>query len=150
MPILYKSFYAYVRQYFGIRGDLMGRKKEKESRYIVYLSTDGDINSASVKEKKQLRYIKEYAKAHNISVKAIYHRDILGQYDVNRHFMGIVRRIQNKEADGILLANMGSISTCLEDAYNKIGIVAAAGGYVVTVDEGKLSLPIKMLGGLAE
>ena len=150
MPILYKSFYAYVRQYSGIRGDLMGRKKEKESRCIVYLSTDGDINSASVKEKKQLRYIKEYAKAHNISVKAIYHRDILGQYDVNRHFMGIVRRIQNKEADGILLANMGSISTCLEDAYNKIGIMAAAGGYVVTVDEGKLSLPIKMLGGLAE
>lgn len=25
----------------------MGRKKEKESRCIVYLSTDGDINSAS-------------------------------------------------------------------------------------------------------
>ena len=32
----------------------MGRKKEKESRCLVYLSTDGDINSAYVKEKSSL------------------------------------------------------------------------------------------------
>lgn len=135
---------------FRLKFEDMSKRREKEISCFVYLSTDGDINSASVKEKKQLKYIKEYAKAHNISVKAIYHRDILGQYDVNRHFMGIVKRISQCEADGILIANMGAISTCIEDAYHKVGIVAAAGGVIVTVDEGRLNLPIKCLGGIAK
>jgi hypothetical protein len=47
------------------------------------------------------------------------------------------------------LANIGTISVSLADAYHKVGLIIAAGGQMITVDEGKLSLNIKALGGLA-
>lgn len=63
-------------------------------------------------------------------------------------FRNILKKLENKEADGILLANMGVISVGLADAYYKVGLVAASGGQVITVDEGNLSLNIKALGGI--
>lgn len=45
------------------------------------------------KEKKQLRYIREYAKAHNIEIVKIYRRGILGQYEVNRHFNALLEKL---------------------------------------------------------
>ncbi|MDO5339531.1 MAG: hypothetical protein Q4E78_05400 [Eubacteriales bacterium] len=128
----------------------MKKKKEKPINCFVYLSTKGDIDGAEIREMKQLRYIREYAKAHNIIIKKVYHRDILGQYDVNMHFMKITRHIKNKEADGLLLANIGAISTSIRDAYDKVGIINSVGGEIITVDEGRLRLPIKMIGGLSE
>ena len=68
----------------------------------------------------------------------------------NIHFMRLTRRIKNKEAEGLLLANIGSISTSIRDAYDKVGIINSVGGVIITVDEGRLTLPIKMIGGLAE
>ena len=124
----------------------MKKKREKTINCFVYLSTEGDINGAEVREIKQLRYIREYAKAHNIIIKKVFHRDVLGQYD----FMRLTRRIKNREAEGLLLANMGSISTSIRDAYDKVGIINSVGGVIITVDEGRLTLPIKMIGGLAE
>ena len=64
--------------------------------------------------------------------------------------MRLTRRIKNREAEGLLLANMGSISTSIRDAYDKVGIINSVGGVIITVDEGRLTLPIKMIGGLAE
>ena len=66
------------------------------------------------------------------------------------HFMKITRHIKNKEADGLLLANIGAISTSIRDAYDKVGIINSVGGEIITVDEGRLRLPIKMIGGLSE
>lgn len=126
------------------------KKNQKPIKCFVYLSTDGDENTAPIKEKKQLRYILEYAKAHNLDVIRVYHRDVLGQRDVNGHFMMMVRRIRNKDAKAILLANMGAISTSIPDAYAKIGYVQEAGGRIFTVDEGELSLNLAEIGGLAE
>ena len=128
----------------------MKKKREKTINCFVYLSTEGDINGAEAREIKQLRYIREYAKAHNIIIRKVFHRDVLGQYDVNIHFMRLTRRIKNKEAEGLLLANMSSISTSIRDAYDKVGIINSVGGVIITVDEGRLTLPIKMIGGLAE
>lgn len=45
---------------------------------------------------------------------------------------------------------MSSISTSIRDAYDKVGIINSVGGVIITVDEGRLTLPIKMIGGLAE
>ena len=49
----------------------MKKKREKTINCFVYLSTEGDINGAEVREIKQLRYIREYAKAHNIIIKKV-------------------------------------------------------------------------------
>ena len=51
----------------------MKKKREKTINCFVYLSTEGDINGAEVREIKQLRYIREYAKAHNIIIKKVFH-----------------------------------------------------------------------------
>ena len=49
----------------------MKKKREKTMNCFVYLSTEGDINGAESREIKQLRYIREYAKAHNIIITEI-------------------------------------------------------------------------------
>ena len=126
----------------------MSKKKEKRINCFVYLAVEADEQSVEMKEKKQLRYIKEYAVAHNIHIVKVYHRDVLGRYDVNSHFKCMLQKIANQEADGILLANMGAISKSIADAYYKVGLVISSGGQMITVDEGKLSMNIKELGGI--
>ncbi len=126
------------------------KKNDKKIRCFVYLSVDADMRTTEMKEKKQLKYIKEYAKAHNCEIVKIYHKDVLGQGDVNRHFLHMVSRIRNKDAEGIVIANMGAISTGVADAYHKVGLVVEAGGQIITVDEGNLNLHLQQLGGLSK
>lgn len=109
---------------------------------IAYLSTTGDINKVEFREKKQLRYIKEYAAAHNITITKVMHRDVLGQQDVNYHYKKMIELIYAGQIDGIMLANMHCISTSKADAYYKVGLVDEAGGTIVTVDEGRLKLKL--------
>lgn len=127
----------------------MRKKKMKKINCFVYLAVDADERTVEMKEMRQLRYIKEYAAAHNIHIVKVYHRDVLGQTVVNGHFRNMLQKLKNKEADGILIANMGAISVGLADAYYKVGLVVASGGQMITVDEGNLSLNIKALGGIA-
>ena len=117
--------------------------KEKRLRCIAYLSTTGDFENVDRRERNQLKYIQEYARAHNVEIVKIFHRNVLGQRDVNRHLDYMIRLIREKKADGIILANMLAISRDIPDAYYKVGKVKAAGGHIVTVDEGRLSLYIK-------
>ncbi|SCP98601.1 hypothetical protein [Anaerobium acetethylicum] len=124
----------------------MSKKKKlikEKITCVAYLSTDGDLYSASNREAKQLRYIKEYANAHNIEIVKIMHRDILGQADVNRHFEVMVEMVRRGKVQGIILSNMLAVSTGVPDAYYKVGKVRAASGYMVTVDEGILGMVIK-------
>ena len=125
------------------------RKANKNIRFIGYLATVADEDTVDRKEQKQLRYIREYAKAHQLQIVKVFHRSILGQMDTNRHYQNIVKRIQSEEAEAILLANMGMISQSLPDAYGKVGQMLEAGGRVITVDEGELKLNLAPIGGLA-
>lgn len=122
----------------------MRNRKEKPLRAVVYLSAKGDEITIEQKEKNQLKYIREYAKAHNIKIVKIMHRSILGNYVVNTHFQKMVEMIGKKEVEIILVSKISGIATDLEDAYRKIGKAIQSGGYIVTVDEGEMKLPIQM------
>ncbi len=120
------------------------RKKvqEPEIRCIAYLSVTGNENNTEMRERKQLRYIKEYAASHNIKITKIMHKDVLGQRDVNLHFERMTSMIREGFVDGIIVANTMSVSNSITDVYMKAGRVAEAGGVMVSVDEGKLLMKI--------
>lgn len=124
----------------------MSKKRRKNLRCFVYLSTQAEEWLVEEKERKQLRYIREYAKAHNIEIVKVFRKGTLGQHEVNRHFRALLTKIHVGEAEGLLLASMGAVSSDEVDAYRKVGMVHAAGGQIVTVDEGFLDLKIKMAG----
>lgn len=125
----------------------MSRKKSKqvEERIccIVYLSTVGYVFSTDKREKKQLSFIQQYEDAHNVKIVKKMHRDVMGQVEVNRHFDVMVEMIRLGKVDGIIIANMMSVSSSVADAYYKIGKVKAVGGHIVTVDEGCMEKNVK-------
>ena len=71
------------------------------------------------------------------------HRNGLGQGDCNRQMEKIAQLISQKRVEGVIVANMMSISLNVPDAYYKVGKIKAAGGVIVTVDEGPLGMDIK-------
>ena len=121
--------------------------KEKKPRLncIAYLSVEGDLYNSEVRENKQLKYLYPYAKAHNISICAVMSRNSMGQSIVNEHWKTIAGMIRNGKADGVLIANTEAVSSSVSDSFYKIGQVYEAGGVVVSVDEGRLSMPIKRM-----
>ena len=123
----------------------MAKKKKKEPRIecIAYVSTQGSMRQTEIAERRQERYIREYAKAHSIDIVDVYYRRGMGQAVVNRHIDEIAYLIEKNRVAGIIVANTMSISTSVPDAYYKVGKICAAGGTFVTVDEGRLSLNIK-------
>lgn len=122
------------------------RKKGLQIECIAYLSTPGGVWEAEKKEKGQERYIREYARAHDIDIVCVIHRNGLGQNDANRQFESIVHLISRKRVDGVIVANMMAISKDIPDAYYKVGKIKEAGGMMVTVDEGILGMNIKSMG----
>ncbi|MCQ4754622.1 resolvase [Enterocloster bolteae] len=124
----------------------MSRKKKKyipAMECVAYLSTTGPLWETEKREQKQERYIREYAKAHNIEVVGIIRRNGLGQGDVNEQFSKITHLIRQKRVEGVIVANMMAIAVDIPDAYYKVGKVKAAGGVIVTVDEGELRMNVK-------
>ena len=102
------------------------------------------MNKVDRLEDKQLKYIKEYAKAHNILIVGIVRRHGFSMNDVYRNFRQIALLISKKRVDGVIAAGMKYVSSDMEDAYCKIGMIKAAGGQFVTVDEGNLGMNIVM------
>ncbi len=125
----------------------MNRKKINKSkiRRIAYLSVIDDSYKVAASENKQLRYMSEYAKAHDLTIGKIVRRNGLSQTVANQHWEQMIRLIQKGEVDGILLVNMQAVASSVADAYLKVGQVSEAGGIVITVDEGKLGLPIRRM-----
>ena len=123
----------------------MSRRKKKEPpvEVVAYLSTTGPLWEIEKREQKQEKYIREYAKAHNIDIVGIVRRNGLGQGDVNRQFEKITHLISRKRVEGVIVVNMLAISTDIPDAYYKVGKVKAAGGVIITVDEGILGMDVK-------
>ncbi|MCM1083931.1 MAG: resolvase [Clostridium sp.] len=113
-------------------------------RCIVYLSVAGELEEITEKERRQLHYIREYARANRIEIAGILHRGGLGQFEVNRQINAIIREIEAKKYDGILIANMAAVSVGISDAYTKVGKIIEIGGHIITVDEGELRLPLKI------
>lgn len=118
---------------------------ERELNCVAYLSTEGDLFGAEKREEKQLHYIRDYANSHNIIIRKKMHRDVMGQNIVNVHWDKMVDLIRRGVVDGIIVTNMEAVSSSIPDAFYKIGKVYEAGGVVVTVDEGRLSMPIRTL-----
>lgn len=52
----------------------MAKRIEPRYECIAYLSVEADLNVVDRLEDKQLKYIKEYAKAHNIKVVGVMRR----------------------------------------------------------------------------
>lgn len=118
---------------------------ERELNCVAYLSTEGDLFCAEKREEKQLHYIRDYANSHNIIIKKKIHRDVVGQKGINEHWNIMVEMIKRGIVEGIIVTNMEAVSSSIPDAFYKIGKVYEAGGVVVTVDEGRLSMPIRTL-----
>lgn len=127
----------------------MSRKKKEEKRsFIAYLSTQGDLFHTEKREAKQLRYLSEYAKAHNISICSVVRRNGMGQAFVNEQWKKMVYEIQQGKADGILIVNTEAVSSSVPDAFYKLGQVYEVGGMLESVDEGRLYMPVrKMIDG---
>ena len=123
----------------------MSRRKKKEPvvEVVAYLSTSGPLWETEKREKKQERYIREYAAAHNLDIVGVIHRNGLGQGDANEQFEKITQLIRQKRVEGVIVVNMLAISSDIPDAYYKIGKVKAAGGVIVTVEEGNLGMNVK-------
>ena len=119
------------------------KRNEEHLRVVAYLSVKGKDRNIGAKERNQEKVLKEYAKAHNIDIIKIMHRDIQGISVMNYHLAVMINLIKEHEVDGILVMNMAAISTDTEDAYRRVGKVVEAGGTLVSVDEGRLKLPIK-------
>ena len=120
------------------------KSKDTEMVCLAYVAAkDQPAQWSEEVERKQLNYIRDYARAHQIRIKNVIHRSGLGTYEANRQFEYMVKRIEDGEAGGIIAVNMMAIANDIADAYYKIGRVNAAGGCMVTVDEGKLRLNLK-------
>lgn len=121
------------------------KKQEPNIMCIAYLSTEGDLYSTEAKENKQLRYLRQYAKANHVDICLVARRNGMGQAMVNEHWKTMVKLIEKGKADGILIANTEAVSSSVADSFFKIGQVHEAGGIVITVDEGRLTLPVKRM-----
>lgn len=122
----------------------MAKKKEPRYECIAYLSVEAELDKVDRLEDKQLKYIKEYAKAHNILIVGVIRRHGFSMNDVFRNFRQIAHLIEKKRVEGVIVAGMQYVSSDLEDAYYKIGMIKAAGGQFITVDEGNLGMDIVM------
>ena len=122
----------------------MAKKKEPRYECIAYLSVEAELDKVDRLEDKQLKYIKEYAKAHNILIVGVMRRHGFSMNDVFKNFRQIAHLIGKKRVEGVIVAGMQYVSSDLEDAYYKIGMIKAAGGQFITVDEGNLGMDIVM------
>ena len=112
---------------------------------MAYLSTDGDLYSTEKSENKQLRYLNDYATAHGIYICRVIRRNGMGQAMVNEHWKHIAELIKKGFVDGVLIVNTEAVSVSVPDAFYKVGQIHEAGGSVVTVDEGKLGMPVRRM-----
>lgn len=128
----------------------MSKKKRREPKIecIAYISVEVDLNKIDRLEAKQERYIREYANAHNIDIVGVEYRHGFGQMDVNRQINEIAGLIRAKRVQGIIISNINKIipGDNLVDAYAKVGIIKAAGGIFISVENGNLDLGISIEG----
>lgn len=117
----------------------MARKK-KTIECMEYLSVVAPVEKAYMLENKQRKYIREYVANKEYKIVGTMRRNGFSQRDVNKQWLELVAKIQRKQVQGVVIANMAAVAEDLPDAYKKVGQIIAAGGIIVTVDEGRLGM----------
>ena len=119
------------------------RRKKKTIECIEYLSVSAPLDKVDRLEDKQSKYIHEYVKNKEYMIVGTERRHGFSQNDVDRQWHQIVDKIRKKQVDGVIVANMSVITDNLIDAFIKIAQVQAAGGVIVTVDDGRLAMQLR-------
>ena len=119
------------------------RRKKKTIECIEYLSVSAPLDKVDYLENKQSKYIHEYVKNKEYMIVGTERRHGFSQNDVDRQWQQIVNKVRKKQVDGVIVTNMRAVTDTLIDAAIKIAQIQAAGGVVVTVDDGKLLLDIR-------
>lgn len=111
---------------------------------VVILSVDEPNNEHLIekKENKQLNYINDYAKSHNLLIMKILRKGCSGKDGKKQIFHRAISFIEQGKAEALLIANMASISFGIANAYHKIGIIKEKGFRIITVDEGELDMKL--------
>jgi hypothetical protein len=115
------------------------RRKKKTIECIEYLSVSAPLDKVDRLEDKQSKYIHEYVKNKEYMIVGTERRHGFSQNDVDRQW----DKIRKKQVDGVIVANMSVITDNLIDAFIKIAQVQAAGGVIVTVDDGRLAMQLR-------
>ena len=116
------------------------KRKRKIYECIEYLSVEAPLNKVDYLEDKQSKYIREYAKNKEYLIVGTERRHGFAQTDVNRQWAKIANMIRKGKVQGVIVANMAAVASDMPDAFYKIGQIIDAGGIVVSVDDGRLSL----------
>lgn len=119
------------------------RRKKKTIECIEYLSVKAPLDKVDYLENKQSKYIHEYVKNKEYMIVGTERRHGFSQNNVDRQWQQIVNKVRKKQVDGVIVTNMRAVTDTLVDAAIKIAQIQAAGGAVVTVDDGKLLLDIR-------
>ena len=119
------------------------RRKKKTIECIEYLSVDAPLDKVDRLEDKQSKYIHEYVKKKEYMIVGTERRHGFSQNDIDRQWQQIVNKIRKKQVDGVIVANMRAVTDNFVDAAKKIAQVQSAGGIVITVDDGQLSLNLR-------
>ena len=106
------------------------RRKKKTIECIEYLSVSAPLDKVDHLEDKQSKYIHEYVK----------NKEYMIVGTERRHGFSQIRK---KQVDGVIVANMSVITDNLIDAFIKVAQVQAAGGIIVTVDDGRLAMQLR-------
>ena len=117
-------------------------RKRKVFECIEYLSVEAPLNKVDYLEDKQSRYIREYVRNKEYMIVGTERRHGFSKGEVNKQWAKIVDLIRKKRVQGVVVANMAAVAADLPDAFCKVGQVIEAGGIVVSVDDGLLSLNI--------
>ena len=113
------------------------RRKKKTIECIEYLSVSAPLDKVDHLEDKQSKYIHEYVKNKEYMIVGTERRHGFSQWHQ------IVDKIRKKQVDGVIVANMSVITDNLIDAFIKVAQVQAAGGIIVTVDDGRLAMQLR-------
>ena len=119
------------------------RRKKKTVECIEYLSVSAPLDKVARLEDKQSKYIHEYVKNKEYMIVGTERRHGFSKKDVDRQWQQIVNKIRKKQVDGVIVANMRAVTDNFVDAAKKIAQVQSAGGIVITVDDGQLSLNLR-------
>ena len=125
----------------------MSRKKKEQLKIkcVAYLSTVGELYGTEKSENRQLRYLQDYARARGIDICRVIRRNGMGQVMVNEHWKYMTELIEKGLVEGVLIVNTEAVSVSVPDAFYKVGQIYEVGGIVVTVDEGKLGMPVRRM-----
>lgn len=122
---------------------LFGEEHMNYSPEMVELVNNLKMVTGRIEGEIKNKYIHEYVKNKEYMIVGTERRHGFSQNDVDRQWHQIVDKIKKKQVDGVIVANMSVITDNLIDAFVKIAQVQAAGGIIVTVDDGRLAMQLR-------